>query len=76
MTITFCLVPFIPWGVRSEHSGFSLFLYSILKYEKKSLDMKHYSCQEDNRTIFKLPVLRGLWFKTCKIFGTRHIVHK
>ena len=44
MTITFCLASFIPQGVHSEQSGFNLFLYSILKYEKKLSDMKHYSC--------------------------------
>ena len=30
VTITFCLVPFIPLGVLREHSGFNHFLYSIL----------------------------------------------
>ena len=29
MTITFCLVPFIPLGVLSEYSGFNHFPYSI-----------------------------------------------
>ena len=29
MTITFCLVPFIPLGVLMERSGFNHFLYSI-----------------------------------------------
>ena len=43
MTITFCLVPFIPLAVLSEHSGFNLFPYSILNYEYKLLDMKNYS---------------------------------
>ena len=31
MTITLCLVPFIPSTVRSERSGFNLFPYSIFK---------------------------------------------
>ena len=31
MTITFCLVPFIPLGVLREHSGFNRFPYSVLK---------------------------------------------
>ena len=31
MTITFCLVPFIPLGVLREHSGFNHFPYSIFK---------------------------------------------
>ena len=43
MTITFCLVPFIPLAVLSECSGSNHFLYSILNYENKLLDMKHYS---------------------------------
>ena len=43
MTITFCLVPFIPLAVLSEHSGFNHFPYSILNYEIKFLDMKNYS---------------------------------
>ena len=43
MTITFCWVPFIPLGVLSERSGFNHFLYSILNYENKLLDMKNYS---------------------------------
>ena len=43
MTITFCLVPFIPLGIHSERSGFNLFPYSILNYENKLLDMKNYS---------------------------------
>ena len=41
MTITFCLVPFIPLGVLSEHSGFNRFLYPVLNYENKLLDMKN-----------------------------------
>ena len=44
MTVTFCLLPFIPWGVRRECSGFNHFPYSILKYENKLSDMKHYIC--------------------------------
>ena len=43
MTITFCLVPFIPLGVLRECSGFNCFPYSILNYENKLLDMKNYS---------------------------------
>ena len=31
MTITFCLVPFIPLAVLSECSGFNRFLHSIFK---------------------------------------------
>ena len=31
MTITFCLVPFIPLGVLRERSGFNRFPYSIFK---------------------------------------------
>ena len=31
MTITFCLVPFIPLGVLRECSGFNHFPYSIFK---------------------------------------------
>ena len=46
MTITFCLVPSIPLGVRSECSGFNRFPYSILNYENKLLDMKYYSCSQ------------------------------
>ena len=44
MTITFCLVPSIPLGVLRECSGFNRFPYSILNYENKLWDMKHYSC--------------------------------
>ena len=43
MTITFCLVPFIPLAVRRECSGFKLVPYSILKCEKKLSDLKHYN---------------------------------
>ena len=43
VTITFCLVPFIPLGVLREHSGFNRFPYSILNYENNLLDMKNYS---------------------------------
>ena len=43
MTITFCMVPFIPLAVLSECSEFNLFPYSILNYENKLLDMKNYS---------------------------------
>ena len=49
MTITFCLVPFIPLGVLREHSGFNHFLYSIFKgdyvlqllYEELQLPLGH-----------------------------------
>ena len=43
MTITFCLVPFIPLGVLRKCSEFNHFPYSILNYENKLLDMKNYS---------------------------------
>ena len=43
MTITFCLVPFIPLGVLRERSGFNRFPYSILNHENNLLDMKKYS---------------------------------
>ena len=38
------MIPSIPLGVLRERSGFSHFLYSILNYENKLLDMKNYSC--------------------------------
>ena len=46
MTITFCLVPYIPLGVLREHSGFNRFPYSILIGELYFMVtyMKNYSC--------------------------------
>ena len=44
MTITFCLVPFIPLGVLREGSGFNHFPYFILNYENKLFYMKNCSC--------------------------------
>ena len=49
MTITFCLVPFIPLAVLSECSGFNIFPYSIFKgiifyshvYEELQLPADH-----------------------------------
>ena len=61
MTITFCQVLFIPQGVRSEHSGFNHFLYSILNYENKLSDMKHYSCSWPIRynVVILIPLFSG-----------------
>ena len=44
MTITFCLIPSILFGVLRKCSGFNHFSYSILNYESELLDMKNYSC--------------------------------
>ena len=46
MTITFCLVPFIPLGILRERSGFNRFPYSIFKgdyilYEVPQLPVDH-----------------------------------
>ena len=46
MTITVCLVPFIPLGVLRERSGFNHFPYSIFKgdyilYEELRLPVDH-----------------------------------
>ena len=87
MTITFCLIPSIPLGVLREHSGFNHFLYSILNYENKLLDMKNYSCSWPIsydaiilfcyfHATFKFLILRGAGFETHRIFKTSHIIHK
>ena len=67
VTITFCLVPFIPWRVRGERSGFNLFLCSILKYERKLSNMTHYSCSlwsvfRDNINNGKVMILTARWW--------------
>ena len=82
MTITFCLVPFIPREVRRECPGFNLVLYSILKYDNKLSNMKHYSCPQPtsyNVTIWsvifsvKETISPFLSFLYCGVTGSKCI---
>ena len=46
MTVTFCLILFIPREIHSERSGLNFVPYSILKYERKNYRSVIFSVKE------------------------------
>ena len=91
MTITFCLVPFIPLAAVNV-LGLIVFRIPFLILSKL-LDMKNYSrsrpinynvtslisyfqCQRINYAAFKFLILKGAGFETRRVFRTSIIVHK